>query len=72
MSTSKLLALVSAALLSAMAVLFMFSKQSWEQETETLQLADSLITEECNEEFGIDLEGYHVEKGKIRNNQFHK
>ena len=70
MSTSKLLALVSAALLSAMAVLFMFSKQSWEQETETLQLADSLITEECNEEFGIDLEGYHVEKGKIRNNQF--
>lgn len=70
MNTTRLLLGVSALVVSAMVVLFMFSKQTWQAETKTLQLADSLITEECNEEFGIDLEGYHVEKGKIRQNQF--
>lgn len=48
----------------------LMSKREWNQEMATYEAADSLIIEECNEEFGIDLHGYHVEKGKIRQNQF--
>jgi murein DD-endopeptidase MepM/ murein hydrolase activator NlpD len=52
------------------AVATMFSKREWNQEMASIEKADSLIVQECNEEFGIDLEGYHVEKGKIQPNQF--
>lgn len=47
-----------------------FSKRTWNEETLALETADEIIAEECHEEFGIDLEGFHVEKGKIRPNQF--
>jgi len=46
------------------------AKKEWNTEYATIQTADSIIVEECNEEFGIDLEGMHVEKGKIQPNQF--
>jgi murein DD-endopeptidase MepM/ murein hydrolase activator NlpD len=46
------------------------AKKEYNAETETYETADSLIAEECNEEFGIDLDGFHVEKGKIHPNQF--
>lgn len=46
------------------------SKIKWNMEMAVMGAADSLVTEECNEEFGIDLQGFHVEKGKIRPNQF--
>jgi len=46
------------------------SKQEWNKEMATYETADSLIIEECNEEFGIDLHDFHVEKSRIRPNQF--
>lgn len=46
------------------------SKKEWSNELATIEAADSLIAEECNEEFGIDLHGFHVEKGKLQPNQF--
>lgn len=46
------------------------SKIAFESEQNLLEEADSVLVEECNEEFGIDLTGMHVEKGKIRPNQF--
>lgn len=52
------------------AISTLMSKREYNAEMEMMETADSLITEECNEEFGIDLEGFHVEKGKIQPNQF--
>lgn len=42
----------------------------WNRETAMIKTVDSIVAEECNEEFGIDLHGFHVEKGKIQPNQF--
>lgn len=61
---------VPIAIVAIIAISTMLSKRSYDKHTDTLETADSLIVEECNEEFGIDLEGLHVEKGKIRPNQF--
>ena len=58
------------AIVIVIAIATSFSKRKYDQHTETLETVDSIIVEECNEEFGIDLEGLHVEKGKIRQNQF--
>jgi murein DD-endopeptidase MepM/ murein hydrolase activator NlpD len=54
----------------AIAISTLISKRNFNRETETIETADSLIAEECNEEFGIDLQGFHVEKGRIQPNQF--
>ncbi len=62
--------IVPLAIVGVIAISTMRSKRQYNAEMETIETADSLITEECNEEFGIDLDGFHVEKGKIRPNQF--
>ena len=62
--------LIPAAILVLILFSVLMSKREWNLEMATYEAADSLITEECNEEFGIDLHGFHVEKGKIRQNQF--
>lgn len=62
--------IVPAAIVLLIAVSTWTSKRQWNQEMATIETADSLISEECYEEFGIDLEGFHVEKGKIQPNQF--
>ncbi len=62
--------LTPAAILILIAVSVLMSKKEWNEEMATYKAVDSIIVEECHEEFGIDLEGYHVEKGKIRQNQF--
>ncbi|MDP4662185.1 MAG: peptidoglycan DD-metalloendopeptidase family protein [Salibacteraceae bacterium] len=46
------------------------SSQEFTNETQMLEKVDHLNAEECTEEFGIDLKGFHVEKGKIQPNQF--
>ena len=35
-----------------------------------MEAIDSLVGNECSDEFGIDAAGYNVIKGKIRPNQF--
>jgi len=62
--------IVPLAIVGVIAISTMRSKRQYNAEMETIETADSLIAEECNEEFGIDLDGFHVEKGKIRQNQF--
>jgi murein DD-endopeptidase MepM/ murein hydrolase activator NlpD len=62
--------IIPAAIVLLIAISTWNSKREWSQEMATIETADSLISEECHEEFGIDLEGFHVEKGKIRPNQF--
>lgn len=46
------------------------AKFEWNDEQYAFEQADSLNIEECHEEFGIDLGGFHVEKGKIQPGQF--
>ncbi|MEX2595488.1 MAG: peptidoglycan DD-metalloendopeptidase family protein [Salibacteraceae bacterium] len=46
------------------------SKREYNEDLATMEAVDSIIVQECNEEFGIDLDGFHVEKGKIQPNQF--
>ncbi len=62
--------LIPTAILALIVISVLMSKREWNQEMATYEAVDSLITEECHEEFGIDLQGFHVEKGKIRQNQF--
>jgi len=63
------LALAAATLLFG-AINIIISEQEFETETQMLEKVDLLNEEECIEEFGIDLQGFHVEKGKIQPNQF--
>lgn len=46
------------------------SNQQFEDETALLEQVDHIEAEECTEEFGIDLSGFHVERGKIQPGQF--
>jgi len=62
--------LVTAIAVAALVISTISSKIQWNKEMAVIETADSLVVEECNEEFGIDLGGFHVEKGKIQPNQF--
>jgi murein DD-endopeptidase MepM/ murein hydrolase activator NlpD len=67
----KKLALITVvAVIAILAVSTFISKKEYEAETAVLEQVNQLVQEECFEEFGIDLTGFHVEKGKIRPNQF--
>lgn len=46
------------------------SNQEFNEETALLEQVDQIEAEECKEEFGIDLTGFHVERGKIQSGQF--
>ncbi len=62
--------LVFAALLAIGLATTMHSRWLFEEELAIVETVDSIMVEECHEEFGIDLQGMHIEKGKVRPNQF--
>ncbi|MEZ4721025.1 MAG: peptidoglycan DD-metalloendopeptidase family protein [Flavobacteriales bacterium] len=51
-------------------LILLFSGGESTAETEMSEEVDSLAMEECHDEFGIDADGQHVVKGKIRPNEF--
>lgn len=66
----KLYQIILLAVVAAITTGLVVSRMEWKQEMAVYEAVDSITVEECHEEFGIDLDGFHVEKGKIQPNQF--
>ena len=62
--------LLSAAVFCGICFWLIFTHESNTASPQFVETVDSLVGSECNDEFGIDAEGYNVIKGKIRPNQF--
>ena len=62
--------LIAAGIFSIISLWLIFSHEPNTVSPEFVEAVDSLVGNECNDEFGIDAEGYNVIKGKIRPNQF--
>lgn len=62
--------LIAASIFSGICLWLIFSHESNTASPRFVEVIDSLVGNECNDEFGIDAAGYNVIKGKISPNQF--
>lgn len=62
--------LIGALLVTTTCLFLIWDHDSVMPEPAMVEAIDSVVVEECNDEFGIDAEGYNVIKGKILPNQF--
>ncbi|MDA7744674.1 peptidoglycan DD-metalloendopeptidase family protein [bacterium] len=69
MNKSKII-LLAATIFSGMCLWLIFSHESNTASPRFVEAIDSLVGNECSDEFGIDAAGYNVIKGKICPNQF--